>query len=119
MWVFLSNSMLDIAAYRDDPTLLLVRARISGDIENIFPDVSVEETPDADYRYRAKISRQAVTAKMSQIVASIGYDNFVSPVANDARHDAYFDVWSTMMAEQLRRLGEAKTTSATETVLTQ
>jgi hypothetical protein len=52
MWLFTSNSFVSVVADRDDTqsSLLLVRARIKGDIDQLFPDAEVMETPLTDYR---------------------------------------------------------------------
>lgn len=62
MWLFTSNSFVSVVADRDDTQSprLLVRARIEGDIDQLFPNVEVMETLLADYRYRAWVDRQAV-----------------------------------------------------------
>jgi hypothetical protein len=40
MWLFTSNSFVSVVADRDDTqsSRLLVRARIKGDIDQLFPD---------------------------------------------------------------------------------
>ena len=52
MWLFTSNSFVSVVADRDDTQSprLLVRARIKGDIDQLFPDAEVMETPLTDYR---------------------------------------------------------------------
>ena len=43
-----------------DTDTLTVRARIQGDIESVFPEACVEADKGTDYKYRARVSRQAV-----------------------------------------------------------
>jgi hypothetical protein len=113
MWIMLNNAFLSIV----DPKApysggkgpvsdkLLVRARIKGDIEAVFPGAKVAETPKRDYRYRAEISRADVANAMAAEVLKLGYGNFKGSVPDKRRHDAYADVWSVMYAEQQRRHG--------------
>ena len=60
MWIFLNNAALSIVAHRTQPKTLVVRSRVSGDIEAVFPAVAVSHTPNADYAYRANVARTAV-----------------------------------------------------------
>jgi hypothetical protein len=41
MWLVLENSFLSIVQDKDNSERLLVRARIKGDIENVFPNANV------------------------------------------------------------------------------
>jgi hypothetical protein len=106
MWVFLSDAMLSIVRHREDPRSLLVRARQRGDIERVFPHVLVTETPEADYRFRAKVHETVVAAEFEKAIRGIDYDNFKGSVANIRRHDAYMGVWSIMHREQQREVME-------------
>ena len=67
----LNNSFLSIVDNRNNKDELLVRARIKGDIENIFNDVETFEDETADYKYRAFISRDIVEKVIALQVASI------------------------------------------------
>lgn len=52
MWISLSDSFLSIVALEGpaaDPAQLLVRARVAGDIERVFPTAMVTHTPKHDY----------------------------------------------------------------------
>ena len=110
MWIFLNNAFLSVidpkAKYEGGGPKgdkLLVRARIRGDIEAVFPRAKVTETPDRDYRFRALLPREAVVAAMMHAVESIDYSNFKGSVPQKARHDAYAGVWGVMYREQERR----------------
>jgi hypothetical protein len=113
MWVFLNNSFLSIV----DPApelppgaapRLLVRARIKGDIEAVFPKAKVTCTPGRDYRFRALLPRAEVAAVIAEQVESLGYNNFKSSVPDRPRHDAYLGVWGVMHREQQRRIAPPK-----------
>jgi hypothetical protein len=100
MWVALNNAFLSIVAHRAKPDILLVRARLKGDIESVFPNASVFTDTSADYRYRAEIPRGEVGAALAAIATTINYDNFKASVHDPRRHAAYMDVWSTMQRLQ-------------------
>lgn len=105
MWIFLSDSFLSIVS-EGEPSFLLVRARARGDIERVFPStsVAVNETPLADYRFRASVPTLEVAQVIARQVAGISYSNFKDSVKSDDRHDTYLAVWTEMMAFQRSRL---------------
>jgi hypothetical protein len=100
MWVCLNDSFLSIVedyTSRANKSDLLVRARLKGDIETVFPDVVVRVDEGSDYKYRATVPRQAAADALAKRVMSINYDNFKDSVTgNSARHDAYMAIWSIM-----------------------
>ncbi len=100
MWIFTNTGFLSVVAHREKESTLLVRARRTGEIESIFPDASVYEMENADYHYRAEVSREKVSQVMANQIKNIDYDNFKSSVSDNNRHDAYMDVWSVMYAYQ-------------------
>lgn len=112
MWIFLKESFLSVidpkGAYKGgtgpQSTKLLVRARIAGDIEAVFPSARVTETPDRDYRFRALIDRREVADAMHRQVMELDCGNFKGSVPDKARHDAYSGVWHVMHREQERRV---------------
>jgi hypothetical protein len=96
MWIFLNNAFLSVV-HKDAPAgALLVRGRIQGDIERVFPEALVTTSPDNDYRYRAVVARETVAKALAAAVDNLDYANFKSSVAERDRHDAYLEVWSVM-----------------------
>jgi hypothetical protein len=102
MWIFLSNSFLSVVQKPGDTDLLTVRARIEGDIERVFPDAQVHANKGTDYKYRAKVPREAVAQALHDQAMSVSYPNFKSIVKDRKRHDAYMGVWSAMYGAQDR-----------------
>ena len=102
MWIFLSNSFISVVQKPGDTDMLTVRARIEGDIERVFPDAKVQANKGTDYKYRAKVSREAVAKALHDQAMAVNYSNFKSSVKDRKRHDAYLDVWSAMYATQGR-----------------
>ena len=102
MWLFTSNSFVSVVADRDDTqsSRLLVRARIKGDIDQLFPDAEVMETPLADYRYRAWIERQAVSNAFTKQVEGLTYTNFKNSVKDKERQKPLMHVWQAMFDHQ-------------------
>ncbi len=98
MWVHLNSAFLSIvdpkASYAGGKGpksgTLLVRARFKGDIQRVFPNAAVTETPERDYRFRAYISRIAVAEAMhAAVMEGIDYLNFKGSTPEKFRHDAY------------------------------
>ena len=100
MWIFLNNAFLSIVSDKDNPSNLLVRARHHGDIRRVFPGVKVVITPEADYRYRARVPRSIVAEKIASQIAGIDYTNFKDSVTDESRHLVYLQVWRQMFIWQ-------------------
>ncbi len=98
MWVFLNNSFLSIVENRNNKDELLVRSRIKGDIEKVFPDSDVFEMKNSDYKYRSYIKKTNVSNKLKNIVEGITYDNFKNSIPSDQseRHHSYLNVWTEL-----------------------
>jgi len=103
VWIFLNDSFLSIVEDLDNTTNLLVRARIEGDIERVFPQAEVSHTPDHDYYYRTSLPRKEVAARIADKITAVNYPNFKNTVKDMERHEAYFDVWEIMQREGDRR----------------
>lgn len=106
MWLSLNNAFLSIVqpAAADPKSnngqVLLVRARIAGHIEAVFPHAEVVQVPGRDYQFRAYIGRAIVADAVAAKINSISYGNFKSSVKNAALHDAYACCWGVMAQEQ-------------------
>lgn len=116
MWIMTNQAFLSIV----DPDApygggmgpqgdkLLVRARIEGDIERVFPGAAVKRTPERDYLFRAMIPREQVAAVIAKEVGDIGYSNFKGSVQENDRHDAYASVWGVMFRLQKALAGRRR-----------
>jgi hypothetical protein len=100
MWIALNNSFLSIVAHTERSDKLLIRARMPGDIERVFPDADVFTLEHADYKYRAVIDRGDVGNVIADLIEDIDYPDFKSSVADQDRHDAYLKIWSVMRGMQ-------------------
>jgi hypothetical protein len=96
MWLCTSLGFLSIVADRNNNNNLLVRARVTGHIESLFPLATVTVTQAADYRFRASLPRDLVAAAIANAVEGVTYDNFKDSVSDPELHDAYLEVWMTM-----------------------
>ena len=101
MWVMLNNSFLSIVQDMNYEDNFLVRARVEGDIETIFPEATVVEGAGTDYLYRTSILKTEVGKTIQKKIMDIDYPNFKNsvPWSDTDRHTAYGDVWI-----QLRKL---------------
>lgn len=96
MWIFLSDSFLSIVedtTSDSDPGDLLVRARVRGDIESVFPSAIVREGEGWDYPFRATIPRAEVVSAIAARIESIDYPSFKDSVSDPLRQDMCSEVW--------------------------
>jgi len=98
----LNNAFLSIVENRNNKDELLVRARIEGDIERVFPEANSFQDEQADYKYRAFVLRKEVEKVIALKVTEINYGNFKDSISPEdrSRHDAYLSVWSEMYKTQ-------------------
>ncbi len=104
MWLCTSSAFLSIVADRNNKDRLLVRARVKGHIEAVFPEAEVFTDVGADYHFRAFISRATVAKVIADEVDDIDYPNFKGSVKNKALHDVYMQVWQLFFDLQNRLL---------------
>jgi hypothetical protein len=94
MWIYTNQSFVSVVEpHGQRKDLLLVRARVAGDIETLFPKARVKITQERDYRFRAFVPRKVVAATVAKQIEGISYSNFKDSVANKKRHDHYSRVW--------------------------
>ena len=96
MWIQFNNAFLSIVENREKTIELLVRARVKGDIEKVFPEADVFEDNNADYKYRAFISKVIVAEKIMLKVTEINYDNFKNSVKEIERKNVYGNIWAEL-----------------------
>lgn len=95
LWICLNDAFFSIVQSRE-PGKLSVRARRQGDLERYFPGHEVIALPTADYAFRAFVPRQVVADVLSDLAATMAYENFKDSVADEQLHDAYADIWEVM-----------------------
>ena len=102
MWVLMNNSYFSIVKNKNKKNSLVVRARIKGDIERVFPKANVIEGIGTDYQYRTFLPKWVVSKAIKKSIENIDYDNFKDsvPLTDNTRHDVYFDVWLTLLTLQ-------------------
>ena len=116
MWIFTPTSFVSVVAHRTKPGVLLVRARLEGDLETLFPGCKVEVTPLADYRFRAEIPRGRVADLVREQLTCLDYHNVKAAIphegdTHDLRHTAMNRCWQAMHDAQVQGArGKAKAT---------
>jgi len=100
MWLMLSSGFISVVANRDDKDTLLVRARLEGHIESVFPDAKIFTNEGSDYLFRSYIDRKTVSQVIAKNIENISYDNFKNSVKSKPYHDTLMQVWHCMYALQ-------------------
>jgi hypothetical protein len=111
MWVFLNNAFFSIVQHREDDEMVVVRARVKGDLERAFGEQhEVVELGGSDYRFRMFLNKEYVSDVMKQKVLDIDYDNFKGSIRKqdyDRKH-YYYNVWSVMNYWQEKIFGSGR-----------
>jgi len=110
MWVFTTDGFYSTVQHKDDPSLVMVRARKEEDLGNLrralaptHLPLSIQHTPKGDYAYRMVMPRQMWARYLLTAVMELDYGNFKTAVALRQgldRADTYHDVWSVMWGFQ-------------------
>ena len=100
MWLITNKGLLSIVEDRDDPKLLIVRARQDGLLEKMIEEAGVEarvwSDEYADYPNRAKMSRVDLTDLLYTQVLRIDYPNFKNSVRDRKLKSLLSRVWSVL-----------------------
>ena len=105
MWIFTSAGFVSAVVHRDDPDLIVVRARERASLDALVERTGADINPweGSDYAFRIVVSRSEFTAWVEEQADAIGYTNFKSS-AHRRRGGAYADVlhevWDVMFRFQ-------------------
>lgn len=112
MWIFMNDSFFSIVKHKEHDDVLVVRARIEGDLERLLPGQKyrIFKTPNSDYRYRMFVPRSVIAGIIRDRVANIDYCNFKDSVGTNTENDnlrkkSYMEVWSVMFGLQEKIYG--------------
>lgn len=109
MWVFTRDGFFSVVQDHHDPSTVWIRARSRADMVRLVnrftfavkrPKIVV--TPERDYRYRIKSSKQAWSVVMEREAAAIDYGNFKGSIPHDdkVRHRMLMDIWARLVQYQ-------------------
>ena len=73
MWIFAKDGFLSLTQYRDRPDMLMVRARVAGDIEHFFPTARVIRTDDTRTTFigpLCRVKRSATVCVMQSLISA-------------------------------------------------
>ena len=94
MWIGLNDGWLSIVRNFNDEETLLVRARKLSHLTNVFPDCDYFKDSDADYPYRAYISREQVGETIKERLKNTSYTNFKASVRDNQLKGLYSEMWN-------------------------
>jgi len=72
MWIFMQDSFVTISQDKNQRDRFMIRARVAGDIEKLFPEAKIIRLDDADYLFRAFIPKDRVVEVLSRARATSG-----------------------------------------------
>lgn len=114
MWLFTQHGFFSVVQHKNNPGLVIIRARASEDIEWVANFINegrshipsrlhagVQKTLDSDYRFRIVATREEYQDLLKHLGDELDYTNFKDTVHGDPVRDrAYMDTWQTMQAFQ-------------------
>ena len=107
MWIFTSTGFVSAVVHRDDPDLIVVRARDRESLDPLIARTGAELNPweGSDYAFRIVMPRTEFTAWVAEQADAIDYPNFKSSAhkrRGGAFADVLHDVWGAMYRFQGR-----------------
>lgn len=107
MWIFTSDCFLSIVADKDNlkGDRLLVRSRVKGAINKLFPDVEELYMTGSDYAYRAWVKRNEVSRVVQNYINALAYSNFKNSITDKDYSHACMGVWQEMFDYQEKSIG--------------
>lgn len=95
----MNDAFFSVVKDRNNEDGVVVRARVEGDLENVFgSDKKVIVTDDSDYRFRLFLDQEYVKNVIANRIENINYPNFKNSInkTDYERKRYYTDVWGVM-----------------------
>lgn len=125
MWLITTQGFYSAVEHRDDPDVLIIRARALEDIEALrvqVPSIEPFEDPTADYRWRAFVKRAEWVEAVGKLAAEVDYPNFKNAVAERqgrGRAFVYSKVWQVLLELRSRTSQRSEVSGRRRIVLDQ
>lgn len=105
MWIFTETGFISAVQHRDNPELLVVRARDRLSLEPLaaFAETEITTNPIADYPYRTIVGKGTFAAWTVDAIDTLNYPNFKNQVAvtrGKSFASILGGVWSTMLSAE-------------------
>ena len=103
MWIMTTRGFYSAVQHRDDPELIMLRARCQKDLlalKELLPELEPYSVPGSDYAWRAVISQKNWQKALVQLAAEIDYPNFKDAVKDQLHKQAYMNVWADLLVLQ-------------------
>ena len=116
MGIFTTKGFFSVVEEENDPDQVLIRSRLKKDIQSLkrlfnalgLKTEGIIVNARSDYKYRFMADRMDWILVMTRLMLDLNYRNFKDAVYKvdsrefrDNRHEAYFQVWTTMRKLQL------------------
>lgn len=102
MWLVFPDCFVSVVVHQDQPSRLVVRARLRDDIERLLPGAEVVKNPEADYLYRTTVQREVLAEAVLRRLGSMTYTNVKGAVALNEKTRSYMmsRMWSAGLDAQ-------------------
>ena len=114
MWITSKHGFYSVVQIRTDKNLLMVRARVRGDLEKLL-EISgqverncpeIISTPENDYPFRIIVARDLWENTLApSLYKDIDYPNFKNTITDGERHRIYSAAWAVYRQLQYRAQG--------------
>lgn len=109
MWVMTKNVFVSIEQDDENPTVLLVRGRIKGDVSQFLDlaEAAEEVTPGAEYRFCIRADRRWVENRLAAEAGAVDYPDYKSAIdiRDVRRRHVAKQIWEIWSREQGTRYG--------------
>jgi hypothetical protein len=109
MWLAFNNAFVSVVQDKENNPngkYLLVRARKRKHLQRMLgKSAKIVETPNRDYRWRARVKRDTLSWIMDWHCQNLTYTNFKDSVKEHDLHDMYANWWSDHYRMQMRDMG--------------
>jgi len=108
MWIFTSTGFVSAVVHRDDPDLIVVRARDLASLAALIERTGAEVNPweGSDYAFRIVLPRSVFASWTAEQATAIDYTNFKSSaerLRGGTFAETLHEVWDVMYAFQQRQ----------------
>lgn len=100
MWFFTTQGFISAVRHPQYHDSLLVRARRPDHIAALFPDVTIEQEANTDYKYSATIRKLDALPVFSSLILDIDYRSLREEIQDHHYYDACSRVWGVMHSIQ-------------------